>query len=729
MSPTTVSISYPTASSLISFGAESLRDELRERGVSVTLSDVSDRDDATGDVAAVVVSQTTTESPVTVGGIDLAPSGAVEEEGFEISTYEMDDRTVLVVTALDETGAMYGALELAERVRRGTWEDGVETLVNPAVSFRAVKFNLPWSPYRGGDQTDVHLDTCRDLSFWRRFLDMMAENRFNVLSLWNLHPFPFMVRAENYPEACPFTDEELARWQDFWRSLFRMADERGIDTYIVNWNIVVSPSFAEAYDVDERNDHADVVREYTRESITQVINEYPNLTGIGVSLCDWMKGMSPEEKQEWFEDTFIEGMRRANRPTNLLDRSVLTESIEAMRRAIDVAAEEDNVGDIYVPTKFNWSHGHSTTSLELTHDYASGTVDDRLWNPEPTNYEIAWMIRNEDFFVLRWGDPDFVREHVAKNHADNAYVGGYFVGSEAYIPAMDFSHRHHKHRTWQYAFEKQWLFYTIWGRLLYDPETPDEVFEAAFERRYGPGTGEALLTGIRNGSQMALELASFHASTWDYTLLSEGFLSPEASAAALDEQRGQITRPEEPFGVRDDTQFITIDELIYHETLDPRYLSIPEYVALNARDDVPDDAVSPLDLADRLTDSGESALAAVESIRPGAPTYPGALECELADIETWGHLSLYVAAKLRGGVALETFRQHGDEDEKLQAVSTLEAAAERWADVVECTEPHYREIPYATDWKEGNTFSWAKYMPDVERDVRVAEQAEYEGAE
>ena len=45
--------------------------------------------------------------------------------------------------------------------------------------------------------------------FWREFLDEMARRRFNVLSLWSLHPFPSMVRVPEYP------DVALA---DVWRS-------------------------------------------------------------------------------------------------------------------------------------------------------------------------------------------------------------------------------------------------------------------------------------------------------------------------------------------------------------------------------------------------------------------------------------------------------------------------------------------------------------------------------
>ena len=59
---------------------------------------------------------------------------------------------------------------------------------------------------------------------------MMVVNRFNALSLWNAHPFPYLVRSSSFPEACPFDDEELEEWRVFWKSLFGMARERGIET-------------------------------------------------------------------------------------------------------------------------------------------------------------------------------------------------------------------------------------------------------------------------------------------------------------------------------------------------------------------------------------------------------------------------------------------------------------------------------------------------------------------
>ena len=40
------------------------------------------------------------------------------------------------------------------------------------------------------------------MDFWTEFLDRMAENRYNLLSLWTLSPFPSLVQIPEYPEAC-----------------------------------------------------------------------------------------------------------------------------------------------------------------------------------------------------------------------------------------------------------------------------------------------------------------------------------------------------------------------------------------------------------------------------------------------------------------------------------------------------------------------------------------------
>ena len=77
----------------------------------------------------------------------------------------------------DATGAMYGALELAESVQIAGTLDGVtDRLVNPHLAGRGIKFNIPLdarSPSYSDDSSSAqaNIQTVWDMEFWTRFLD------------------------------------------------------------------------------------------------------------------------------------------------------------------------------------------------------------------------------------------------------------------------------------------------------------------------------------------------------------------------------------------------------------------------------------------------------------------------------------------------------------------------------------------------------------------------------
>ena len=420
----------------------------------------------------------------------------VHAEGFSIGYYEFNGKSTIFVMAEGESGAMYGTLELAEQMLMNKDVNKVtEKVVNPKFPFRAIKFNLPWSSYRTNECVDNQMETTRSIAFWRKFLDMMAENRYNVLTLWNLHPFPYMIRPKNFPLACTLTDEELKDWKSFWTQLFRMAKERGIEPYIVNWNLMVSEDFRKNYDENASNDSVhwgeaystDPIKQYMRECITQTIDQYPDLSGIGTSLGEHMDGMTPKQRQDWIADVYFKALKNASRPVQFIHRAPFTIDPFVTRNSIENSGLP---GPIWVEVKFNFSHGYSSPKLFAVHGGSKGI--EGYWEPAPKNYKLTLMVRNEDFFTLRWAQPDFVREHIAENSKD--YIGGYYIGSEGFIPAMDYSHvKNSPHVNWEYAFEKNRLYYMLWGRLLFDPATPDSVFAFDIAQRYGAEVGTPLL--------------------------------------------------------------------------------------------------------------------------------------------------------------------------------------------------------------------------------------------
>lgn len=679
---------------------------LQRLGTPYTLVPFSDR--ATADL--IIFSskglQTNADQIISVSDFE-----AIQAQGYKFK--HLSHTKALYLLYKNASGLTYGLAHIREVLQQGKDLSKIHSgTFNPHLPYRILKYNLPWSPYRNSEAITLHDTTCRDLRYWERFLDMMVDTRFNVLSLWNIHPFPYLIKSKSFPYANNFSEKEMAQWQLFWTELFKMARIRGIETFIVNWNIAVSPEFAKAYGVSEYSDLSEIVKRYTRESVTQVINEYPDLSGLGVTLADWMgtfdEKMTPQQREDWIEETFVQGMKAADRPVKFIHRSVLAGDPLAMRNLIDRAELTEPA---LVEIKFNWSHGHSTPTLAITHDYHSGKLDERFWSPKPSNYAIQWMIRNEDFFILRWGQPDFIRQHIKINTQD--YVNGYFIGSEGYTPAVDYSSVHLVERTWTYAFEKQWLFYALWGRLLYDPTTPNSYFEALFDQKYGKESGEALFKAISLSSSMPLRLASFFRSTWDYTLYSEGFLAPEPSNTT-----GFFDRS---------SAFISIDEWIRHETLDPALISIQDYVTLLIHKEKPTkEKITPLQLADQSERDSKQALNLYTSWMKKNATNKTTLRSEWYDAATWSYLGLYLADKLRAGVDLEIFYLTGDLKSKQSAIRNLQQGLVHWDQVINLTKHRYKPTPHVAIGRYKATypmFSWALLREQVLLDINLATKA------
>ncbi len=607
----------------------------------------------------------------------------------------------ILLTGGDNTGLMYGLLDIKEQLEHGN-KSISEKQMNARLPFRAIKFNLPWASYRNSEALSLHSETCRDMDFWETFLDMMAENRFNALTLWSQHPFSYMVKLEKYPEACSIPEGELAEWQSFWRKLFAMAKERGIETYMINWNIFVSPEFAKAYGAAEysieneyfiaQGDTSELVKDYTRECVREVIDQYPDLTGLGIGLGEGMGGMTPVERELWLHEAYIEGMRQAGRKIKFIHRvpfSANTNSggsassfVEKMtRETLDSLTVSEL--PVYTELKFNWSHAHSTPHLAKVH---GGELTDAYWNPMPENYRLAWMMRNEDFFMLRWGQPDFIRKHIAANA--HAYVNGYYVGSECYIPAKDYI-TSLPGASYRYAFERQWMFYKNWGRLLYNPGEPDAVFERAFEQRF-PMHGKKLFSAQQTISKVPLIFASYWNATWDFTLYSEGMLT-------LHNDRMTV---------------FPIEELCNKTPMDPQYMSIGEFVNNGEHSH---GKITPIHLADSLEAFCVETLNLLQSIDTDENID---LFYEVSDIKTWANLGISFANRLRAGVAYQQFKNSGEMADKNRAIGLLEQSLENWKEVVRITEPVYKPVPLVHNNHNDNAlFHWSVFQKDIEDEI------------
>ncbi len=170
----TVTVTAPDRSPPIDFALERLEHALAAQQIALTVSPATH-----GDASSHSISLHGADNPHP----DCDDGFCLRKNGADYAIHAESDR-----------GMMYGILDLVSQLENGTRIDSLEPkVVRAHVPFRAIKFNLPWYSYRDGENLALHTETCRDLEFWRAFLDMMVENKFNVLSLWNMHPYIFIL--------------------------------------------------------------------------------------------------------------------------------------------------------------------------------------------------------------------------------------------------------------------------------------------------------------------------------------------------------------------------------------------------------------------------------------------------------------------------------------------------------------------------------------------------------
>lgn len=243
------------------------------------------------------------------------------------------------------------------------------------------------------------------------------------------------------------------------------------------------------------------------------------------------------------------------------------------------------------------------------------------------------------------------------------------------------------------------MLYKIWGRLLYDPATPDAVFKAEFIRRYSKEAAPLLEASALAGTT-PLRLASSFDFTWDFTLYSEGFM-------ALDKKS---------------MNYISVDRQISQPPADPNYVSVTEYVkTLSSGGTFAKNRITPPVLIHMLERDCSKALSLV---RPIKTTAASSLRYEVADVQTWANLGLYFAQKLKGAVALQSYRLTGDEKHKA-AAQHLQKALTYWDTVIAITRPLYNDMPlvHYSESNDALRFHWEKLRPDVARDIEIAGKA------
>lgn len=593
----------------------------------------------------------------------------------------------------DGRGLVYGALRLCAELRAGRRLGQIPAESRaPQLAIRAFKYNLPLpgTLYLAYRNLQHHAWFWRK-SYWRKFLDTLARDRFSALEFWSADPWPELVSLRRYPAADRLSPQRMRRQEAFFHWLFHAAWERGLDLYLVTWNVDLPPGFARAHHLPERNVNTPLVRRYLRAAIRAVLREYPHLTGLGTTQGEQMRPIPPDRRAAWISDVYFRAIDQSGRKHVPFILRYWGGTPAATARA--AAGYHD--GPVYLDIKYNGEHAISSARMHL---------QNHAWLSQAHNYKILWHLRNDDIFTLRWGDPGLVRRMMANLQATGAV--GFSFGSEADVPGRDNydTPLFQKRQAEPYEFQKQWLMYALFGRLGYNDRASNRIWMRGFERRYGPA-GDALAVASETASRIAPQVTRFH---WNY-MNGDWMVAGDIGSWNTSAEQPRIN-------YRRDGLYHGLRAWIFNNVLVRREENIPRYVAARAAGE-PQRGETPLAAAAQLEAEGRAVLAAGRIATPPAP-YRAAFLAAQSDDLAWANLGRYYAAKIWAATAAGDYLLTGEASEKRRAIGELQIALRDWRRVVAITSRHYlpREV-----WQFGR-FSWSKYTPRVEGDIATARE-------
>jgi hypothetical protein len=579
----------------------------------------------------------------------LAQAGVVVDERPESFAIVQNGDESLIV-GRDAIGALYGALELAERVqldRDGAFPISPPITAAPAVEIRAANpFIVLPAP---GETSWWFLDP----DYWREYLDLMASARMNFLdihAMYNLENtiFPnallYFARSSTYPTV-GVDDAERERNLAMLNEIIAMAAARGIRVGLMSYRADTSPLGDTPTSLDDA-----ALAQYTREAAADLAVRAKGLWRIGFRIGESSRPAA------WYTSTFVAGVNDTATGVGLYTRTWLTTKSDIL------AVVGASRGDTIVEAKYNGEHFASPYAIaggEFAH-WSSYSYEDYLDPPSP--YSFVFQVRSGGTHRV-FRNASFERsKRAALSFLFSPRTKGFTLEPpHAYFPQRDFYHANPDDRFSPWTFRRDELLYLLMGRLSYDPSTPERVFRAALEKRVGT---DALWDAVQAASDIVPWIQTAHTC------------GPDARDFAPDlELGGDIAYWASE---RTATPPLHSCSLANHGPFDSFAIASPSETAKDLILARPTSRVSAPEVANIVLESAARARAASTALidRANVEAVDVVRECTaLADLgEYFGH-------KLRGATALAVYEATGASGWLASARQESAAATAAWTNL------------------------------------------------
>ena len=466
------------------FGADKLVDALKTAKLDATIVHL-------GNVAGRRIHLETPHDP------------AIGREGFR---FDLADNNDVVITSGDDSGALYGCLELVKRIRESGKLPGLE-IANfhdaPVMTLRGTCIGLQKNYILPGRHVYEYPITPElfpwfyNKKLWTEYLDFLVGHRMNTLYLWSGHPFASLVRLKDYPYAVEVPDDVFQKNVATYRWLAQECDKRGIWLVQMFYNILVSKPFAETNGISTQlSAPTRLTEDYTRKSIAEFVKEYPNV-GLLVCLGEALRGTA--NQVEWCTNAVLPGVLDGMKAAGLKTEPPVVIRTHAMDPYAVMPAAFQVYSNLFTMTKYN---GESLTTWEPRgKDQAIHLAMSQL-GPHVVNVHILSNLE-----PFRYGDVSFIRNCVLAAR-DRLGATGIHLYPLSYW-------------NWPYSpdianppllqWRRDWIWFEAWARYEWNPDVPPAEDRAYWISRladfYGnTNAAEKILDACNNAGEVAPRL-------------------------------------------------------------------------------------------------------------------------------------------------------------------------------------------------------------------------------
>jgi hypothetical protein len=483
----TISIVIATnAAPRVAFGAEKLVEVLKSVNVDAAVVHSS-----AGKISAVV----TGASPEKAAGrrIYLArlKTGG-KRESFTLAPFMVGSNETII--ADDDSGVLYGCLELAQRIRAaGKLPDDLSFHDAPVMKLRGTcigmqkTFILPGRHVYEYPYTPELFPWFYDKKLWTEYLDFLAANRMNTLYLWSGHPFASLVRLKDYPYAVEVPDDVFKKNQEQFRWLAQECDKRGIWLVQMFYNIIVSKPFAETNGISTQlSAPTPLTEDYTRKSIAEFVKQFPN---VGLMVCLGEALRDTPNQLEWCTNVILPGVldglksRRGVSP-------VRAERSEANARADALAGQAGRLPYFEEPPIVIRTHAMDADAImPAAYQVYSNLFTESKYNGESLT---TWEPRGKDqatHLAMSKLGPHLVNIHILSNlepfrYGDTEFIKKCVQASRDRLGATGIHLYPLSYWNWPYSpdiadppllqWRRDWIWFEAWSRYSWNPDVPEK---------------------------------------------------------------------------------------------------------------------------------------------------------------------------------------------------------------------------------------------------------------